>query len=106
MPFVYNAANLLLHTSEYEGFGMPLLEAMACGIHIVASNKTGIPEALGGCGELVDIDNNDCIAQFSEKVIDCLTLGRNYQAIERSNKFQWRTMVKETIRIYGELLAS
>ncbi|MEM2614575.1 MAG: glycosyltransferase, partial [Nitrososphaerota archaeon] len=43
MPKLYNSADVYLHTSEYEGFGLPILEAMACGVPVVASNKASIP---------------------------------------------------------------
>ena len=105
MPFLYNAADVLLHTSEYESFGVPLLEAMACGTPIVATNKTAIPEVLGDCGELVDLDAEDCVEQFAEKVLDCIDKGdRNEKGIERAKKFSWERVARETMKVYEELL--
>ena len=105
MPFLYNAADVLLHTSEYEGFGMPLLEAMACGTPVVASNKASIPEVVGDCGELVDLDSEDCVEQFAEKVLDCIDKGdRNEKGIERAKKFSWERVARETMKVYEELL--
>lgn len=104
MPILYNAADVLLHTSEYEGFGMPLLEAMACGTPIVASNKASIPEVVGTCGELVDLDSDDYIEQFAEKVLACIDKGRDWKAIERSKEFSWEKVAKETIKVYEAVL--
>jgi len=105
MPILYNAADVLLHTSEYEGFGMPLLEAMACGIPIVCSNKASIPEVVGDCAELVDLDAEDSVKQFAEKILDCIDKGkRNKKGIERSKKFSWERVARETMKVYEELL--
>jgi len=105
MPILYNAADVLLHTSEYEGFGMPLLEAMACGTPVVASNKASIPEVVGDCGELVDLDAEDCVEQFAEKVLDCIDKGdRNEKGIERAKKFSWERVARKTMNVYEELL--
>jgi len=105
MPILYNAADVLLHTSEYENWSMPPLEAMACGIPVVASNKGGIPEVVGDCGELVDLDAEDCVEQFAEKVLDCIDKGdRNEKGIERANKFSWEKVARETMKVYEELL--
>jgi glycosyltransferase involved in cell wall biosynthesis len=106
MPLVYNASNVLLHTSEYEGFGMPLLEAMACGIPIVASNKASIPEVVGDCGELVDLDADDCVEQFAEKVLNALDVERNKKGIERAKMFSWGEVARETFRVYKDMIES
>jgi glycosyltransferase involved in cell wall biosynthesis len=53
MPLVYNAADLLVYPSSYEGFGMPVLEAMACGTPVIALNNTAFPEFAGGIAHLL-----------------------------------------------------
>ena len=107
MPFLYNAADVLLHTSEYEGFGVPLLEAMACGLPIVASKKASIPEVIGDCGYLIDIDSDTCIDDFTEAILNILdneNEKRNYKGIERSKMFSWANCAKKTLKIYDEML--
>lgn len=56
MPSLFNAADIYLHTSEYEGFGLPVLEMMACGVPVVVNNKASIPEIVGDYDGLVDIN--------------------------------------------------
>lgn len=105
MPILYNAVDLLLHTSEYESFGMPLLEAMACGIPIVASKKAAIPEIVGNCGELVNLDSDDCVKQFVDKSLDYINKGEvNYKGIKRSKYFSWKKTTKKTLEIYREMI--
>jgi len=105
MPYLYNAADLLLHTSEYEGILTPGLEAMACGIPIVASDIPSIRETVGNCAELVDLNAEDCVEQFAEKVLDCIDKGkRNLKGIERAKKFSWERVARETMKVYEELL--
>ncbi|MFK4997352.1 glycosyltransferase family 4 protein [Bacillus sp. N9] len=54
LPYLYNAADLFVYPSHYEGFGLPPLEAMACGTPVIASNKTSIPEVTGDAAILVN----------------------------------------------------
>ena len=54
MALVYNAADLFIYPSSYEGFGIPVLEAMACGTPVVALNTTSLPEIAGGVAHLLD----------------------------------------------------
>jgi glycosyltransferase involved in cell wall biosynthesis len=105
MPILYNAADVLLLTSEYEGFGMPLLEAMACGTPIVASRVASIPEVLGDSGELVDLDAQDCIATFAERILHVLDQdARNLKGHARSRAFSWEQTAKRTRDVYHQLL--
>jgi len=107
MPFLYNAADILLHTSEYEGFGVPLLEAMSCGLHIVTSNKAAIPEVVGDCAHLIDIESDNCIQEFVNAILKVFeTKKKNYKGIERSKIFSWENCAKKTYAIYEELLSN
>ena len=103
MPKLYSAADVYLHTSEYEGFGLPVLEAMACGLPIVASNKAAIPEVVGSAGYLVNLDDN-CVDEFTEKVLKCLDREKlNKKGVERAREFSWERTAKETLKVYNEL---
>lgn len=103
MPDLYNSANVFLNTSEYEGFCLPVLEAMSCGIPVVASNKASIPEVVGHSGNLVDIDDNDAVEKFVDKILSCIDMGVDEKALEQSSKFSWEKTAEETIKIYRSI---
>jgi len=63
LPYLMNAADLLVFPSLYEGFGIPPLEAMACGIPVVASNTSSIPEVVGDAALLFDPYNVEEMAE-------------------------------------------
>jgi len=104
MPKLYNCADVYLHTAEYEGFGLPVLEAMACGIPVVASNKASIPEIVGDAGILVDL-NEDCVKEFAESILKILdkNVKVDRKALERSMKFSWEKTARETLEVYDIL---
>jgi len=104
MPVLYNAADVFFHPSEFESFGLPVLEAMACGIPVVTSNKATVPEIVGSCGEMVDFDAEDVVEQFAEKILTSLDKGADLKAVERSKSFSWEKTARETIKVYEELI--
>lgn len=103
MPCLFNAADVYLHTSEYETFALPALEAMSCGVPIIVSNKPDLPEVLGHYDGLVDLDSGDCIKNFSHKILASLNRGVDYEAIKQSQNFPWRKTAEETLRLYEEV---
>jgi len=104
MAILYNSADVFLNTSEYEGFGMPIVEAMSCGVPVVASNKASIPEVMGTYGNMVDLDAHDVVERFVDKILSCIDLGFDERAIEQSKNFSWESTVRGTVRVYEELL--
>ena len=105
MPLLFNAADVYLHTSEYEGFGLPVLEAMACGVPVVANNKASIPEIVGDYSSFTGLDENNII-QTSEKILSLMDRGIDREAIEQSKKFSWTKTGEETIKVYEDVLAA
>ena len=100
MPILYNSADVFLHTSEYEGFGAIILEAMSCGVPVVVSNKAAIPEVVGSYGNMIDLDSDDAIEQFVAKILSCLDKGIDEEAVKQSQNFSWAKTAAETIKVY------
>lgn len=91
LPEYYRGAEVLLLPSRYEGFGLPVLEAMACGTPVVTSNRTSLPEVAGSAALLVDPDRDDEIAGAIRRVVDDSSLRERMrtQGIAQARKFSW-----------------
>lgn len=106
MPYLYSACDLFLHTSEYEGFGLPVLEAMSCGCPVVCSNATSLPEVVENCGILV----NTMDVEGYCNAIDTLLFSKNTskcwekKGIEQASKFTWDRTAKQTLEVYKSCL--
>jgi len=103
MPFLYNAADIFLHTAEYEGFGLPVLEAMACGVPVVVSKSASLPEIVGDCGEMIDLSNPDYLDNFSKTILRILKDGSSKDGHERSKLFTWEKTAQETCQLYKDV---
>lgn len=99
---VYNNSDLFVFPSLFEGFGIPVLEAMACGVPVVASNVCSLPEVVGDAGLLVDPMNVDSIAEGIYKVLSDKELRYDLikKGLKRAKLFSWEKTAKETIEIY------
>jgi len=92
------------YPSLYEGFGIPPLEAMACGTPVVASTAGALPEVLGDAALLVDPYKEDALAQAIRAAAeDQGTLRR--RGLERAARFSWRRTADETWRVYEDVSA-
>ena len=104
MPILYNAANVYFHPSEYESFGLPILEAMACGVPVITSNKASIPEIVGDDKRTVDIDADDAVKQFVDKILKYLDKGVDKKVLHRSKEFSWEKTARRTIKVYEKVI--
>jgi glycosyltransferase involved in cell wall biosynthesis len=105
LPALYSGALVFVYPSVYEGFGLPPLEAMACGTPVVTGDRTSLPEVIGGAGLSVDPYNTDEIASALERLICSDDLRRFYSASgrERSQCFSWQKAGATTLRILSEI---
>jgi glycosyltransferase involved in cell wall biosynthesis len=103
LPSLYRGALALVFTSLYEGFGLPLLEAMACGTPVVTSNVTAMPEVAGGAAMVVDPTCVDEISHAIERVaVDPLTRAELRQkGLERAAAFSWETTCRKVHQLLG-----
>ncbi len=102
LPKLYNAADLFIYPSLYEGFGFPPLEAMACGCPVITSNTSSLPEVVGDAGMMVDPYDVDEIANAMKRVLLDENLREEMikKGLERAKKFRWENCADETIRVY------
>ena len=93
LPSLYRGAEALLFPSLYEGFGLPVLEAMACGIPVVTANTTAMPEVAGDAALLVDPTSVEQIARAMEQIVSDSTLRRQLRdkGLSRAAQFTWES---------------
>lgn len=103
-PLWYNAAAVFAYPSLYEGFGLPPLEAMACGTPVVASNASSLPEVVGEAGLLVPPLDETALASNLRRVLENDELAARLREAgrERAAQFSWRRMARETLQCYEE----
>jgi glycosyltransferase involved in cell wall biosynthesis len=95
LPSLYRGAEALVFPSLYEGFGLPVLEAMACGTPVVTANVTAMPEVAGGAALLVDPTSVEQIASAMEQIVSDTALRRQLRqkGLTRSAEFSWESTV-------------
>jgi glycosyltransferase involved in cell wall biosynthesis len=102
---LYTAAGCFVFPSRYEGFGLPCLEAMACGCPVAAFRNSSLPEVVGDAGELVDDGEADALGRAAARMI--AEPERWHRAgLERAKRFSWRKAARETIAAYESLLGA
>lgn len=105
IPALYNAADLFVSPSIYEGFGLPPLEAMACGTPVITSNTSSLPEVVGEAGIMVAPYDIDGLTQAMHNILTNETLKQELstKGLERARKFSWKRCAEETIKVYEEV---
>lgn len=108
LPAVYNGASVYVMPSVYEGFGLPILEAMQCGIPVIGSNVSSIPEIIDRYGILVPPDDYEQWAERIHSLTSDEQLHRQYRqlSLERATHYSWEKTAIATKKVYEKVLFS
>ncbi len=102
LPALYSGATALVLISHYEGFGLPVLEAMACGTPVITSNVGALPEVAGDAAILVDHNDHDTVAAAIVRLVTDSDLRNQLSelGLARADQFSWQALAKETLATY------
>jgi len=107
LPQLYNCADIFVYPSLYEGFGLPPLEAMACGIPVITSNTSSLPEVVGDAGIMVNPTDVNSLCEVMYSVLTDKELRNRMSRMgrERSKLFSWNKAANEILEIYDGMLS-
>ena len=102
LPGLYSGATCFAYPSFFEGFGLPLLEAMQCGTPLIAGNRTSVPEVVGDAGLLVDPFDESAISAALRQIVqnDNVRVELRAKGLERAQGFSWKTTAELTLQAY------
>jgi glycosyltransferase involved in cell wall biosynthesis len=103
---LYNAATLLVLPSHYEGFGLTVLEAMACGAPCIISDRGSLPEIAGGVAKEIDPDDAGELSEALAGVVSDRALQQQlrHKGLARAAEFSWQRCARETLAVYRRVL--
>ncbi|MBE9473255.1 MAG: glycosyltransferase family 4 protein [Chloroflexi bacterium] len=106
LPLVYNLSSLFVYPTIYEGFGLPALEAMACGVPVITTDVSSLPEIVGEAGMLVPVNNVEALYGAMIEVLGDEDLCREMinKGIQRAAKFTWEQTAKLTLQVYQQVM--
>jgi glycosyltransferase involved in cell wall biosynthesis len=106
LPQLYNASKLLAYPSFYEGFGLPPVEAMACGTPVITSNVTSIPEVLGESAIFINPNDVDALCRSMYEVLSNEDLAESLilKGLVRSSELSWNKTAKNTLLAYSKII--
>ncbi len=106
LPMVYNLASVFVYPTLYEGFGLPALEAMACGTPVITSAISSLPEIVGDAGLLVPPGDEQALSDAIFETLSNQTLQKQLatKGIQRASLFTWERTAQETLRVYESVL--
>jgi glycosyltransferase involved in cell wall biosynthesis len=107
LPALYSGARAFVYPSRYEGFGLPVLEAMSCGTPVVTTNVSSLPEVAGDGALLVDPGDVSGLAAALARVVHDASLRQELscRGQVRAASFSWERCAKDTVRVYEEAMA-
>lgn len=106
LPDLYRTATVFAYPALYEGFGLPILEAMACGVPVVTSDRSSLPEVAGGAGLLIDPMDVDALADAISRVLEDSSLRADLheKGLGRARQFTWQRAAEMTRAIYDQIM--
>lgn len=107
LPALYGASSCVAFVSRFEGFGLPAIEAMACGAPVVASNRGALPEVVADAGLIVDADEPGQIAHAIRSIVDDSALHARLSeaGLKHASQYTWRHTAEATLRVLREVVA-
>ncbi|MDE2058517.1 MAG: glycosyltransferase family 4 protein [candidate division NC10 bacterium] len=105
LPDLYRGARLFVYPSLYEGFGLPILEAMGCGVPVITSHTSAMPEVAGEAALLVDPTDANALAEAMASVLDdgALRDDLRRKGMDRVRHFSWEAVARKTVESYQAL---
>ena len=102
LPLILNSASLFIYTPFFEGFGLPVLEAMKCGVPVITSNVSSIPEIIGDAGILVNPTDIDELAQKIDLVLENKELHESMKSrgIKQVQRYSWEDTASKTLQLF------
>ena len=107
LPHLFAGAHLFFFPSHYEGFGLPVLEAMASGVPVVCSNTSSLPEVAGGAALMFNPEDTDVLRQLILKGLEDVAWRgvAKQKGLMQASTFSWQRCAEETVVVYSELLS-
>lgn len=105
LPALYSGASLFVYPSLYEGFGMPPLEAMACGVPVITSDNSSLPEVVGDAGILVSAQDTTSLTKQIVKVLTDTKLAAlmSKKGLKQAQKFSWTKSAQELVELFNKV---
>ncbi|RME57156.1 glycosyltransferase family 1 protein, partial [Candidatus Parcubacteria bacterium] len=99
---LYSGAMMFVYPSFYEGFGLPPLEAMQCGVPVITSNTSSLPEVVGDAGIMVSPSDGDALSHAMYSIYNDASLREemSQKSLARARLFSWEKCAQETIDAY------
>jgi len=104
LPALYSGANCFVYPSYFEGFGLPVVEAMQCGVPVIAGNRTSLPEVVGEAGLLFDPFDTSALVEAITRILDDSECRAELRAkgLQRAGDFNWKTTAQLTLMTYQQ----